>query len=128
MLLPSIVVRADREKLQQVVLNLLSNANKFTDAGGRIEVRWVRTRDERGLVVQVKVADTGIGIAGSQLTRIFEPFVQVGSGLTRTSEGTGLGLAISRELARAMGGDITVESAPGCGATFTLVLPRVDVA
>jgi signal transduction histidine kinase len=118
----ALTVRADCEKLQQVVLNLLSNALKFTEAGGRIELRWVLTRDPRGPVVQVKVADTGIGIASAHLVRIFEPFVQVDSELTRTREGTGLGLAISRDLARGMGGDLTVESTLGAGSTFTLTL------
>ncbi|MES2521940.1 MAG: PAS domain-containing protein [Gemmatimonadota bacterium] len=119
---PSITVHADREKLQQIVLNLLSNAIKFTDGSGRIEMRWVRTQDSRGPVVQIKVADTGIGIASNQLARIFEPFVQVDAELTRTREGTGLGLAISRDLARGMGGELTAESTIGAGSTFTLSL------
>ena len=70
------------------------------------------------------VRDTGLGIAVDQLERIFEPFVQVRADLTRTTEGTGLGLAISRDLARGMGGDLTVESTLGEGSTFTLTLPR----
>jgi signal transduction histidine kinase len=117
---PGLRVRADREKLQQVVLNLLSNAVKFTEPGGRIDVRCAV--DEAA--VRVAVADTGIGIAAEELARVFEPFVQVDARLTRTREGTGLGLAISRDLARGMGGDLTVESTPGEGSTFTLTLPR----
>jgi signal transduction histidine kinase len=74
--------------------------------------------------VLVRVADTGIGIAPDKLDVIFDPFVQVQSGLTRRHEGTGLGLAISRDLARGMRGDLAVESAPGTGSTFTLSLPR----
>jgi len=69
------------------------------------------------------VRDTGIGIAADKLAMIFEPFVQVRADLTRTAEGAGLGLAISRDLARGMGGDLTVESTPGAGSTFTLALP-----
>ncbi len=116
----TLIVRADAEKLRQILVNLLSNAVKFTERGGRIELGCA-TRDA---MVAATVRDTGIGIAPDQLARIFEPFVQVRSDLTRTADGTGLGLAISRDLARGMGGDLTVESAPGVGSTFTLVLPR----
>ena len=115
----SIVAMADRVKLEQIALNLVSNAVKFTPAGGRITTRC----DREGGRVQLSVADTGPGIPQAQQAAIFEPFVQLGRTLASGHEGTGLGLAISRDLARAMGGDITVESTPGNGATFTLVLP-----
>ena len=117
---PAPVARADREKVRQVLLNLLSNAVKFTDAPGRVDVACAVEGDR----VLVRVRDTGIGIAAEELERVFEPFVQVNASLTRTHEGTGLGLAISRDLARGMGGDLTVESTPGEGSVFTLVLPR----
>ena len=74
-------------------------------------------------LVAIRVEDDGRGIAGDKLEEIFEPFVQLSSGLTRTAEGSGLGLSISRELARLMGGDVTVESVPGKGSVFTLTLP-----
>ncbi len=119
---PALTVRADREKLQQIVLNLLSNSIKFTNPGGYIEIRCGAQAVERGGQVLVQVSDTGIGIAAGQLTRIFEPFVQVDSEFTRTREGTGLGLAISRDLARGMGGELTADSALGHGSTFTLSL------
>ena len=117
---PELKVRADAEKLQQILLNLLTNAVKFTEPGGRITLACAPTPD----TVAITVADTGHGIAADQLERIFEPFVQVDARLTRTREGVGLGLAISRDLARGMGGDLTVESSPGAGSTFTLLLPR----
>jgi signal transduction histidine kinase len=118
---PAVRVRADREKLQQVVLNLLSNAVKFTDVGGEVAVRWEALPDE----VLVRVRDTGAGIPPDKVRAIFEPFVQVSADLTRPAQGTGLGLAISRELARAMGGELGVErSAPGAGSTFLLRVPR----
>jgi PAS domain S-box-containing protein len=114
-----VVVRADAEKVGQILLNLLSNAVKFTPGGGHIEVSCEATADR----VRVAVRDTGIGIPHDKLEVIFEPFVQVRSDLARTSEGTGLGLAISRDLARGMGGDLAVESTPGAGSVFTLELP-----
>ena len=113
-------VRADSDRFQQIVLNLLSNALKFTPEGGRITVAW-RIEQQRLLI---DVADTGIGIAVDQFERIFDPFVQVQSGTTRTSEGVGLGLAISRDMARQMGGDVYVTSELGNGSTFTLALPQ----
>jgi signal transduction histidine kinase len=112
-------VHADPERLQQILLNLLSNAVKFTPTGGRVLVECEVVAD----AVEVRVRDTGIGIPPEKLEAIFEPFVQVRTELTRPHEGTGLGLAISRDLARAMGGDLTVESTPGVGSRFTLTLP-----
>ncbi len=113
-------VRADPDRFQQIILNLVSNAVKFTQEGGRISVDW---RVE-GQSIRVQVADTGVGIAVEQFERIFDPFVQVHSGTTRTSEGVGLGLAISRDMARQMGGDISVKSELGIGSTFILTLPQ----
>ncbi|GLC26914.1 PAS domain-containing sensor histidine kinase [Roseisolibacter agri] len=120
---PAPRVRADAEKLRQILANLLSNAVKFTPAGGTIALCARAEGDAAGAAVRVRVRDTGIGIPADRLDAIFEPFVQVRSDLTRTAEGTGLGLAISRDLARGMGGDLTAESAPGAGSTFTLTLP-----
>jgi signal transduction histidine kinase len=118
----AIAVLADREKLAQVLLNLLSNAAKFTPTGGCITVEADPTPAgaER---VAIRVKDTGVGIAADKLQSIFEPFVQLGRGLKNTQEGTGLGLAISRELARGMNGELVAESEPGVGSTFTLTLP-----
>ncbi|HUQ46395.1 MAG TPA: GAF domain-containing sensor histidine kinase, partial [Gemmatimonadaceae bacterium] len=101
---PSCKVRADAEKLQQIVLNLVSNAVKFTEPGGRITLACT----PKSNTVAITVSDNGHGIAAEQLERIFEPFVQVDARLARTHEGVGLGLAISRDLARGMGGDLTV--------------------
>ena len=119
----AMVVRADREKVRQIVVNLVSNACKFTPRGGSIAVDCVTS--ERA--VELRVTDTGPGIPPAKLDAIFEPFVQLDNGLTRSTAGTGLGLAISRELARAMGGDLSVSSTLGNGSTFTLTLPRGDV-
>lgn len=113
-------VRADSEKLQQILLNLLGNATKFTASGGRIDVSC--TVEPRQ--VHVRVSDTGVGIPAELFERIFEPFVQANRTLRSSKEGVGLGLAISRELARGMGGELVVESTVGAGATFTLTLPR----
>ncbi len=113
-------VHADHAKLQQIVVNLLSNAVKFTEPGGRVTLECGALGEER---VSLRVSDTGRGIAADQLERVFQPFVQVDAKLTRAAVGTGLGLAISRDFARGMGGDLTVESAPGIGSTFILTLP-----
>ena len=113
-------ISADREKTQQIVLNLLSNAIKFTPDDGWIPLAF----SEVGQVVQITVTDSGVGIPADKLGRIFEPFVQVDTRLTRTREGVGLGLAISRDLARRMGGDLTVTSKLGLGSCFTITLPR----
>ena len=118
------VVLADEEKVRQILLNLLSNAIKFTAAGGTIEIGCGGDAD----TVRVTVTDSGIGIAPEKLGAIFEPFVQLERKLASTHEGTGLGLSISRNLARAMGGDLVAESAPGRGARFTLSLPRAAVS
>ena len=111
-------VLADREKAEQVLINLLTNALKFTPRGGRIAVD--ASIAAAGDVVLVNVSDTGIGIHPDKLPSVFEPFVQLRE---RKSEGTGLGLAISRDLARGMGGDLGASSEPGVGSVFSLVLP-----
>lgn len=119
-----ISVWADRDKLVQVLLNLLSNATKFTPARGRVTVE-VRTRAvgaQPDGVVYLCVADTGIGIAVDKLDSVFEPFVQVKSVYTGAQQGTGLGLSISRDLARGMGGDLRARSTPGISTTFTVTL------
>jgi signal transduction histidine kinase len=118
-----VYVWADRDKLAQVLLNVLSNAIKFTLEGGRITTSLVT--DGSSLVI-VRISDTGVGIPADKLDAVFEPFVQVRSDLTRTTEGTGLGLAISRDLARGMGGDLRATSELGVGSTFELVLRRVS--
>ena len=110
--------RADPRKLRQILLNLLSNAVKFTPPGGRVTL-YGGCRGEGTAVVEVR--DSGAGVPPDQLERIFEPFVQLGR--TPGATGAGLGLAISRELARAMGGDLTAESPPGAGATFRMTIP-----
>jgi PAS domain S-box-containing protein len=116
---PFVTVRADRERMEQVVLNLLSNAIKFTDGGGEVDLSW----EVRDGAARIHVRDTGRGIPPDKLEAIFEPFVQVDPALTRSAEGTGLGLAISRDLARAMKGDLTARSTPDQGSVFTLTLP-----
>ncbi|MEP6617840.1 MAG: ATP-binding protein [bacterium] len=117
-----VTVVADREKLEQVLINLLGNAVKFTPRGGTIAL----SADATATHVRIHVRDTGVGIAPEQLASIFEPFVQLEPALTRTAEGTGLGLAISRELTRGMKGELRAESTPGQGSVFTVELPRAE--
>jgi PAS domain S-box-containing protein len=120
---PVLAARGDREKTEQILLNLLSNASKFTPPDGCVYIEGVgdAEHDER---IGIRVRDTGIGIPADRLEQIFEPFVQVDASHTRRVEGTGLGLAISRDLARGMGGDLTATSMPGQGSAFTLLLQR----
>jgi signal transduction histidine kinase len=122
----------DEERVRQILANLLSNAVKFSGAGGRVDVR-VGTTDSPDAGAELggerwayaRVSDSGPGIAPEHREAVFMPFMQVNQGLTREHGGTGLGLAISRELARLMGGDLTLQSStPGEGSTFTLWLPH----
>ncbi len=114
----SVFVRADPDKLRQILINLLSNAVKFTPSG-RIRISCAVHRE----TACISVEDSGPGIPRDKLDAVFEPFVQLDRGLTRTTEGTGLGLAISRALARGMGGDITLKSEVGVGSVFTVTIP-----
>ncbi|MBY0520362.1 MAG: hybrid sensor histidine kinase/response regulator [Sphingomonas sp.] len=115
---PQLII-GDAARLRQVVFNLLSNALKFT-ATGAIDLRATRTDDGK---LSISVRDTGIGIPADKLEEIFESFKQVDAGTTRQFGGTGLGLSICRNLARAMGGDVSVTSAIGVGSTFAITLP-----
>jgi signal transduction histidine kinase len=119
-----IAIVADRARVHEALTRVLSNAVKFTGAGGRIDLACEATRTE----VRIRVRDTGIGIPADKLDVIFEPFVQLRGDLERTVEDAGLGLAISRALARAQGGDLTAESTVGAGSTFTLTLPRAKTS
>lgn len=125
----------DVDRVRQIILNLLTNALKFTPDGGRVRVSCgtghppadARVSEAVGSWTYIRVEDTGIGIAPDGLLQIFDPFTQADTGYTRSREGTGLGLAISRRLARLMDGDLTAESRLGEGSTFTLWLPCSDV-
>jgi PAS domain S-box-containing protein len=119
---PELTMRADYEKAQQILLNLLGNSLKFTPSGGRVSVS--AARDEANVMITVE--DTGRGIPHDKQLSIFDRFVQIDRHLTENSQrGVGLGLSISRELARGMHGDITVQSEPGKGATFRVTLPAM---
>jgi len=117
---PTYTAHTDPDRLQQILLNLLSNAIKFTPPGGKVTVTCGPTKDR----MHVKVTDTGIGIPPDKLEQIFEPFLQLARGQTAGAVGTGLGLSISRDLARAMGAELSVESKLDEGSTFILSLPR----
>jgi signal transduction histidine kinase len=116
-------LHCDKRFLRQILLNLLGNAAKFTARGA---VTLLVERD--GDTLAFRIIDTGIGMTADQLARLFNPFVQADASITRRFGGTGLGLALSRNLARLLGGDITVESAPGVGSTFSVALPLSAVA
>jgi signal transduction histidine kinase len=108
-------------RLRQILVNLLANAAMFTDRGGTVTLSCAVDPEH----VSLEVRDTGIGIPHDQLDAVFEPFVQISDARAPRRGGTGLGLAISRALARDMGGDLTVQSAPGHGSTFRVRLQRV---
>jgi signal transduction histidine kinase len=122
----------DADRTRQVLINLLVNAVKFTEPGGRIVIRCsIRDTGADGAAaaspwLAIEVEDSGVGIPAAELERIFEPFVQVDDSMTRQAGGTGLGLAISRQLARMMGGELTVRSRPGEGSCLTLWLRQAD--
>ena len=116
-------IRADPVRARQILLNLLSNAAKFTE-DGQITVDARRSHDGSDRIV-IAVSDTGIGMEADQIVQLFSEFVQLDDASTRKHGGTGLGLAISRRLCRLMGGEITVQSKPGAGSTFTIGLPAV---
>jgi signal transduction histidine kinase len=113
---------ADLQKLRQSVLNLVNNACKFTE-NGEVEVKVERVAEQGREWTEVRVKDTGIGIAAEHLGRLFQPFTQVDGSATRRYSGTGLGLAISQKFCHMMGGNITVQSAPGRGSCFALRVP-----
>ncbi|MDB4912198.1 MAG: hypothetical protein JWO39_3021 [Gemmatimonadetes bacterium] len=127
---PTLHVRADSDKLQQILLNVLSNACKFTDEGGLVTVECDAdgvSESSNPESVAITIRDTGRGIAQDKLEKIFEPFVQIDRHLTGVSQqGVGLGLAISRDLARSMSGDLVAESVAGVGTTFVLTIPRAN--
>ena len=121
---PDLFALADPDRLRQILVNLLTNAVKFTLEGGSIHVRC----DADDAQVRICVSDTGIGIPAAKQQEVFDPFVQVDRGAGQLSEGIGLGLAISRSLARAMRGDVTLRSEPGKGSTFEVTLSRATQA
>ena len=116
------LMKADLTRVRQVLLNLLSNASKFTDAG-RVDLEADRMTMNGATWLRFRVRDTGIGMTPEQLARLFKAFTQADVSTTRRYGGTGLGLVISRQLCQMMGGEVTVESVPGTGSTFTVLLP-----
>ncbi|MHB8644326.1 MAG: sensor histidine kinase [Thermomicrobiales bacterium] len=118
--LPDVI--ADRDRLRQILLNLVSNAHKFTPPGGAITLTAACAGPE---TVTITVEDTGIGIAPEHQAIVFEAFQQVESGYARTQQGTGLGLALTKQLVELMGGKITLRSTLGVGSAFIVMLPAV---
>src|SRR5262249_27763772 len=123
---PACTLTADSMRLKQILLNLLSNACKFTKVG-EVALRVRRVADGRDWV-EVAVADTGIGLTAEQQAKLFQEFTQADSLTARRYGGTGLGLALSRKLARRMGGDVTVTCEPGKGSVFTVRLPAAQTS
>jgi signal transduction histidine kinase len=129
----SCMYRGDAQRVEQILLNLLSNGVKFTPPGGWVQIGCVVVEEgptdaevaEADAWVKVTISDSGVGIPLARVDELFEPFVQLDSGYTRQHGGAGLGLSISRRLARLMGGDVTAEAPPGGGSLFTLWLPQV---
>jgi signal transduction histidine kinase len=119
---PPSTLRADDDLILQLLLNLLDNAVKYTAAGGKVTVGW----NANGRDVELWVRDTGVGIASEHLPHLFDRFYRVDKARSRAEGGTGLGLSICRWIAEAHGGSISVESAPGQGTTFRVVLPAAD--
>jgi signal transduction histidine kinase len=117
-------IHADEMRLRQALLNLMSNANKFTERGG-ISINAREGQENGRDWITIAVADTGIGMTPEQMSKLFQEFSQASSTTASKYGGTGLGLAISRRFCQMMGGDITVESEPGRGSTFTIRLPRI---
>jgi two-component system cell cycle sensor histidine kinase PleC len=122
----NLMVRGDKQKVGQILLNLLSNALKFTPPAGRITLR-TDALSNPGFVT-IAVRDTGVGMSAEQVAIVFEPYVQFENRLTPTGHGTGLGLPIARELARGMGGELTVQSQPDAGSEFLLTLPAASIS
>jgi signal transduction histidine kinase len=119
-------LHADPMRLRQALLNLLSNANKFTEHG-TITIDARQGQEDDPAWVTIAVADTGIGMTAEQMGKLFQEFSQADASTTRKYGGTGLGLAISKRFCQMMGGDITVESEPGKGSVFTVCLPRAGL-
>ncbi|MGI9044553.1 MAG: sensor histidine kinase, partial [Gemmatimonadaceae bacterium] len=119
-----IVARADPDKLRQILLNLVTNAIKFTDPPGAIII----SAQEDGANVRLSVSDTGIGIPEHDIARVFNPFFQVHQGPTRRYGGLGLGLSIVRDIAEGMNGDVEIESTVGKGTVVSVILPRLEIA
>jgi signal transduction histidine kinase len=117
-------MHADQMRLRQALLNLLSNANKFTERG-TITIDARQGQENGGDWITLAVTDTGIGMTPEQMAKLFQEFSQASSSTASKYGGTGLGLVISRRFCQMMGGDITVESEPGRGSTFTIRVPRI---
>jgi signal transduction histidine kinase len=117
-------LRGDATRLKQVIINLLTNAIKFSPSGGIINIDMSRSPEGQFFLT---IKDAGIGISKADMERIFEPFVQAESGMARRFAGVGLGLPIARRIARLHDGDVTLESTTGAGTTANFILPRQRV-